>query len=592
MFRKQLGFLVVLILSGVTAPAFSETILFEGVLGNSGEQGATLIKMGTPFKGWVGFGVVCDKHRTLWDRTSLNALSHLSVDGRLLGEYPLPETGHPDNQLAVVDNDLVIKLGGIGLLTLSIDAPPGTAPHPMKDEGIAFISSGSHDGKLAAVDKTGRLLLLRPADGSVEVIGATPGAYAVEMTPDGTIYTHWQQKMHKYVHGREVTDSWPRGYPTCQHVNGYWYTFGYHTTIGRYTAEFQPDPGVVLGGASGSFIGFLEGNWENHHPRGLAQITPELFAVSSNEGVPHILRWLPEKKRFEFVRRIGGLLGCSGLVLDRAGNIRCEFGSWHWDDLPDAPQRFSAGWLHPPALTENDTLVSVHLGPSETVFSRGNIMSYPQNQWVPRIESLKAIVGSVIYRRGQDDLLLLMNTSGQGQHIRIGSRGEFINVGTLSTLHSKDSVKEWSSLTRRDDSSLIGAANGRVVELIPDSNNWKEARSWNSWGSQPDEKFGNQIQLAADDRLLWVADSSRHRVLCFSSDGKKLLASFGQTDTPGNDLDHVHTPLSIAARGDRAVVYDSTNRRLIKLRLAHPDKAGEKLSPGNAKKKAKKGTPP
>jgi hypothetical protein len=72
---------------------------------------------------------------------------------------------------------------------------------------------------------------------------------------------------------------------------------------------------------------------------------------------------------------------------------------------------------------------------------------------------------------------------------------------------------------------LLSAGDGFVIEFARDGQNWKEERRWNS------------------------------------------LGSFGTADSPGDDLTHVNTPTTLAACGDRAVVYDSGNQRLVKLRL-------------------------
>ena len=572
--HAKIACLAALIVAGLAAPTAAETLVFEGVLGNSGEQGATLLKrLEGPNSRAIGMGVVCDKNGALWDRTTSGVLSRLAPDGRILGQYSLPQDYEHDlDHLTLVGNDLVILLAGAGLFTLPIDAAPGSAVRPLNVAGIRAISSGAHDGKLAALDKTGRLLLLRVADGSVEPIGSVPDAFTLEMAPDGAIYIPRNWRLFKYVQGREVMDDgWPRKITAAQLVGGNWFNYTYHNTVVRYSADFQPAPGVVLGGASGSFLGFLEGNNEAYLPRGLALLAPDLYAMSATSGILHIVRWLPEKKRFEIVRRIGSMASCGGLALDRAGNVRCGLGCWRWDDLPDAPQRFSSDWLNGPAMTGNDNLISfVQHGHVNSVIRWGPVNSIPTlrtSRFVPRIDVLDKLAGAATYRRGNDYSVLALNPSGKGQIFRIGPNGEFAAVGPRAALQAKTPVKEWTALARRDDALLLAAADGRVFELVPDGDNWKETRAWSSWGAKKEQKFGSRIALAADDKRLWVADQERHRVLCFSSDGKKLLASFGQTDRPGDDLEHLNAPTAIAARGDRAVVYDSANQRLMKLRI-------------------------
>ena len=65
----------------------AEVIPCDGILGNSGEQGASLVR----FEGAVasGMGIVCDRYGSLWDRGGA-ALNRYAVDGRLLASYQLP----------------------------------------------------------------------------------------------------------------------------------------------------------------------------------------------------------------------------------------------------------------------------------------------------------------------------------------------------------------------------------------------------------------------------------------------------------------------------------------------------------------------
>ena len=63
------------------------------------------------------------------------------------------------------------------------------------------------------------------------------------------------------------------------------------------------------------------------------------------------------------------------------------------------------------------------------------------------------------------------------------------------------------------------------------------------------------------------AGTERQRVLCFDLATGKALATFGTTDKAGDDLATIYAPETIAARGERAVVYDRGNQRLMKLRF-------------------------
>ncbi len=121
-------------------------------------------------------------------------------------------------------------------------------------------------------------------------------------------------------------------------------------------------------------------------------------------------------------------------------------------------------------------------------------------------------------------------------------------------------VKAWTSLAMEDPDTLLGAADGHVVEMARDGADWKESRRWRA-------DFGAAIWIAADAGRLWVADRDHHRIVALDLATGKALAAFGTPDKPGTGLASLSGPTTIAARGNRAVVYDAGNQRLIKLSL-------------------------
>ena len=114
---------------------------------------------------------------------------------------------------------------------------------------------------------------------------------------------------------------------------------------------------------------------------------------------------------------------------------------------------------------------------------------------------------------------------------------------------------------------LLAAGDGYVIEFARDGADWIEKRRWNSWAGDAASTFGSAIYITTDDGRLWVADCVRHRVVCLNPSSGKLIATFGAADKKGADSASLSTPQSIAARGRRAVVFDSDNQRLVKLRL-------------------------
>jgi hypothetical protein len=94
---------------------------------------------------------------------------------------------------------------------------------------------------------------------------------------------------------------------------------------------------------------------------------------------------------------------------------------------------------------------------------------------------------------------------------------------------------------------------------------------WTLTEAAPHNAFGDELHLAADGNQIFVADTQRQRVLLLSFDNinapPALLAQYGETDIGGTEVDHLNHPTLVCLRAGRAVVYDSDNQRVVKLRL-------------------------
>jgi hypothetical protein len=160
--------------------------------------------------------------------------------------------------------------------------------------------------------------------------------------------------------------------------------------------------------------------------------------------------------------------------------------------------------------------------------------------------------------------LLITDASGAGRLLLINSEGKYEGDGGACELPG---ITALTSLAGHSG-EILAAAGGKLVRFTAKDNSFREAERMNSWGKEPTERFGDTINAAADADHLWIADTARHRVLCFDAATRKLLATFGNADQAGSDLLHLDRPTTIAARGTQAVVFDSANQRLIKLELA------------------------
>jgi len=545
-----------------------ERLACEGVLGNSGEEGTTLVRFGPEPR--RGMGVAADRLGSLWDRAGTGVLNRYALDGRLLASYRIPPGEDQNDRLTGVGDLVVARVAG-RLFALPLDAPSGAEAKAVGEAGC--LSFGSFGGKVAVVQK-GKLELLDPKTGDRRAVADVGEAQEVEIDPQGAVYVMKDWVIRKYVDGREAGDGWPKKAPgeRPQLLGGAWYGHAWHGTIRRFTAALEPDPGVVLGGASGSFIGHLDQNSELVNGRGMAQVRPDLYAVSGMGGVMHLLEWDGVKRQMRIVRRIGAVQNCRGLGLDRKGRVWCHAGSWRWEDGPDAP--LDRG-VNPP---EHPGVAQVAMLPSDSICAPGLLWGKPAFYRGPLTEEVKCdridkgcalrkeVVASAAVQSKGRRVLLAVDAAGKGDSFLIGEDGAYQGEAGPLTLRAAP-AGEWTTLAPKDEGTLLGAAGGAVVELARDGNDWKEARRWSSWGPGPAEKFGGRVFIAADEGRLWAADAERHRVVCFDLGTGKPLGSFGTCDKAGADLSSLDRPQAIAARGRRAVVYDSGNQRLVKLSL-------------------------
>ena len=175
---------------------------------------------------------------------------------------------------------------------------------------------------------------------------------------------------------------------------------------------------------------------------------------------------------------------------------------------------------------------------------------------------------AVAYPDGEGFVLLCLADAGGARSIRLHGNGRFKEPGPAVAFKTASPGAVLTSLAMRDERTLLAAIDGQVVELQRAGGDWQETRRWNSWGTSTAERFGASIVVACDGGRLLIADTERQRVMWFAGAGGKPLAQFGRSDAPGSDLQSLSAPGLIALCGERAVVFDSGNQRLVKLALS------------------------
>lgn len=563
----------------------AEQILCSGILGNSGEQGASLVRFGTILA--RGVGVVSDESGSLWDRGGDGVLNRYAVDGRLQATYKISQSspGITDSdRITRAGNQLLLLLGG-KLYTLPLDAPSNTAPVAL---GIpaGMMSFGSVDGSVAIATSEDRknwtVFLFNPATKQMTPLIDEPltGLRDIELMPDRGLVAQTDTKLHLFRDMKEVKEGWPRSGPgnPIQFLNGYWYGSAWHGTIRRFNSEMEPDPGVVAGGGSGSFIGHVDGNTELEACRGLARIHDDLYAASGMNGILHLLRWNEDRQRFALVRRIGAVQFCQGLGINRQGQIWFNSGSWNWNDGPgdilhdctsSGPGWNAPGMIGQLVVLPNDNFVAPEIRANRPCLLNGPFSWNVTVSDLPNDSGNAGFLnGTAVYKVNNMLVLLTINAAGKGKSYRIDASGKMAAERGPVILETATPVKEWTSLALKDNDTLLGAGDGNVIEMTRDGENWKEKSRWNSWKGIGASSFGDEIHIASDAGKLWVSDTKRHRILCFRlADGSPVTA-FGTADKAGDDLVHLDKPCAIAVREMRAVVFDSGNQRLVKLSLS------------------------
>lgn len=582
------GCLVTFLCSAITL--FADTpgsIKFEGILGNSGEHGEGLVKSSGKGSPRDCFGMVFDKHGTIWASAGSGRLNRYSLDGRLLAHFPIPRADHR-SQMTLAGDKIVMLADRDGkLYVLDINAKPGSRPQYSKINDVSCISRGSTDGRIAYVRGDNKIFSLDMKTGQSTLLASmrkkSERCFGIEMGPDGAVFLDLNHKIHKVENGavQEVKDARSPG-ANFQYLAGFWYGFVWHGTIRKYEKDFASSPGVVYGGNSGSFIGHVRSNEELSHGKNLVQIGPDVFASSGIGDIVFILEWNSKKQQFNEVRRIGSLTWHNnGIAMNDEGDILVRNGRWHWTDKPDTPFYETCGLRMDGqlAIAPDNNIVGPGLVydsfPAWIHGDMENVGAVAQ-RWIKKVKLRRGITGTTAYisKKGNRSVLTV---NQKGEAILYHVNGKWMPEKEANIeLKTSQPVKKWNNLAIIDSENLIASGDGQIIEFAADGDkNWQEVKRWNSWGDTATERFGKKLYLSVHHGLLWVADSNRHRVLCFDQEKRQLLGQFGKTDVAGAGLDDLDHPTGICSRGNRAALVDAGNERVVKL-LYSPGSAGRK----------------
>ncbi len=580
-------------------------ITAAGVIGNTGGQGAALIHQTTDFA-WrghgnqVGCGLALDRRGALWTRMDDSAVSRLSLDGRQLARFTAPRSNSGYDTISLL-GDQVLLLANGELLGLPVEAAPGSAFAPLGAK-LRALAHTPVAGRMAAITAEGAVVWVA-GDGRSEEVARLPDAWIIEADGGGALYVGTRSQatfddgtMHKLVAGKEVSGGgWPKPWAivragvamTANFLR--WDDGGFFSggsgNVSHYTADLEPSPGTVLG-MQGAYVIGVGADWRQELgvARGIVRVRPGLYAVGGAWGQPFFATWPDMTRSMHLVAWFTARPECQALNIDAEGTVFADRLVYAWDATPDsfpvqgegsdlASQIVRAGpslmvrqdrWAH----GADDWALPLHSGARMQNTDWLNRDKVDRPGWWDRAEQGPTrVFPAVAYAEGDGLTFLCLADASGARSLRLASNGRLVGVGGPVAFRTATPGKELTTLALGDAHTLLGAIDGQVVEFAPDGKDWRERRRWSSWGAGPDERFGARIRIACDRGRLLVSDQERNRVLWFAASGGKPRAAFGAA-SGGSDLRSLAAPGLIAICGDRAVVHDGGNQRLVKLVLS------------------------
>ena len=296
---------------------------------------------------------------------SFGSVNAIGLDGRLRATYTLPECsrfGYFDRMVRdPASGDVYLNVGGTAeagtarnhltghVYRIPAHAASGT-PAEIVASNVTAISSKVMDGKILLVRRGGELASFdvrtrtEAPYGKAEIDGADYYTCMYDWMPSGKLVACiMHQNLWEFEGGRTNGVVRPIfGEREIKMGKGFilgdimWSLTG--GTVKRYRAEsLQAAPGVVLGGASGYFLGRVD-NFHELNASGICPLGGELFAIGSGENADcYVFEYDHSKGKLVALRRLGPVVDPWNLAIDRDGWICCDNMVWPWTARSSAP---------------------------------------------------------------------------------------------------------------------------------------------------------------------------------------------------------------------------------------------------------------
>lgn len=560
-----------------TAVLAEPVIRSAGVLANSGASGQDLVRLGSGGRAHPGGpplrGIVVDDSGFLWAFAGPQQVNRYSADGRMIASLKLPTAPKAEagaQTLAIAGNRLVLLRNG-QIWTRPADAPDSEdfSPTGIEAKAMALTALGT---RLAFISTEGKIAVLDVPTGGVESLQQLPEDIrkeSITLLPDGRFLVDGVL----FINPDGSTSQIKLSSPVSQWLNGALYSFRWHTTVDRFNAEGGPNPGVVLGGSSGSFIGSLPQDGEIHLPAGLAHLGGQRYAVVGNLGIIHLLDWSESSQSFSPVRRIGAAHKASGLAVDGQGRVWWNVGYWEWSDPPAALPRNAVhmtdldGWQV--AMLDSGAMCALTAqGKDATLLSNTfHATAKRRNNKISEVAKSLPTAPTGAIATSNPGEVLFVDAAGKGCALLVNSDGTFRSDAGPIELKTSSAHPAITSLGITPGGDLLAAEGNAVVRFTREGGTFTEAERFTSSGDSG-ESLGPGIYLATQGSNLWISDPANNRVIhVHMKDGEFSRPTAFAGDPEVGTLD---TPTRIATSGSKAVVYDQGNQRLVRLEVVNP----------------------
>ncbi|MFA0750683.1 MAG: hypothetical protein SLRJCFUN_001086 [Candidatus Fervidibacter sp.] len=600
-----------------------------GALGNSGEAGVTLVRVGVMPFDRCSTGVAIDRDMTLWVSGG-DAINRVGLDGRLIERIPIEPKGSLVNSrtFAVLNGALYflgnLPDGKVALFGVSISP---TAPMARKAARPVLLSLPERKRDflpscLSPQPFNGQLVL---ACEPKEFQDARIGVYFITPPKEGS-------ERAKVRLAFTVAGEYPQGVAVDEkngviYLGGYFGLFvGGETHQAAYSIAALKEDGTMLDGFpvactktpaiptqfrgvislagnalwDAAWYGFLarldlkgrgapgrvvEWHHELGYPTQVLAVDGGLLAITTAmPNALYIARWDDAQGSIKFVRRIGCLPTIASLNLSEDGwvSVGTERAQlwWRWDDSADAPP--AKAELHiavTPGYFDGERLFALaaqyrlddlqRRSPVPAIFSR-RVGGRNEAQRVGDEVPMKNPTGlSVQVTSGKPKATLFVTDASTGQiwrtdfwlsELRPSGHWQPVKVNGIQ-------LKSPTDIVALTDGRLFVADEGRILLMRQEGDAYRVEKEFVGWGEKGEQHFGKRLRMAVDGSWMLVSDTERHRVVWMDWQEWRFIAQFGETDKRGDDALHLCEPTFVALKGTRAVVADSGNQRVLKLRL-------------------------